>query len=1046
MNYDKLSSVSEQPNKGDMGVNYTFLEDHEGLNEENNQHVESQTLTYQGGQTIYENAVKTETEYASTHLPNNTTEVEADHRDSTTGKDYLLPDTDSEDETDPDSSMDMDYFPSNSDTEDERGHPGSRNDDYYFQNYTDRLQLFGNDFPVCTNYNVSCLGRCGGKTAYCQCDEVCIHMGDCCLDYELHCAMNDNIHQENNSKNSIIQIWKNHITELEDNLLKRLIVSKKQYMQCIDIAHGHIYRVITKCPNDSSVEPGMRQKCEEPYVTPDEYSVSPVISQQLIYQNYYCSQCHHQPVSGLTPFEIFFVCHNETIKKQAEYIIQEQDIGQFFIFVNEFCLKTFDNALLHILIERNRLRCSIGYNECSRGTSSSMSNVLCPHIAAPVWKRFIPFHNSFCVACNTDDPLWVQNLICEHLENSRNDFQQIYVYLPSFTIMLDFDSDKSGVYNRQRELCKKGKLFDVIKQNCVSVEETCQTGQFEINGTCDSLTLSQPLFNKPPTFVLMYIYIWQGKVPEYLIHRYIPKLVYRYMPNLYDIKNGMLEKCSPTENNTLLNSKERWLIESALNATCHEPCTCFKQPLYFVASRSFQSIYEDINVHLENMVTSIPSNLKLIGLQLSNYNIETREDTMQCGSGYLAVSEPVTIFESHNGMHVNTTEVESLLISSGVALDILWGVYLNSVSKVYDVVHIRAYTCQHNIRNCTIIKFEESEYNKIKNESVLLTQFNITLSQVEFITNHQNAIYICSDILYKKSHSLMSVFLFYIDNTLGYITLAGNVISMLSLLFTLITYMSFSSLRTLSGLAVIQLIVSLFLAILVFQLSGIIAAAEIYFLCTIAGLAKHFLWLAYFAWTSILTYDLSSLLRHCTVLRESNTNRIWGYATFAWGFPFVIVCLAMVLNEFDILTLTYNMECCCWPCKISSAIIYLYYGPVIILIMGSLVCSTSSMVYLRKALQAGSTVNHRTNKQKLIMYVKIAVLSGVAWLAGMIPIITGIDELWYPAIVLITLQGFYICCSFTLSKQGRGLWAKCLRLTPDTSKSDSLATKTSTTI
>ena len=52
------------------------------------------------------------------------------------------------------------------------------------------------------------------------------------------------------------------------------------------------------------------------------------------------------------------------------------------------------------------------------------------------------------------------------------------------------------------------------------------------------------------------------------------------------------------------------------------------------------------------------------------------------------------------------------------------------------------------------------------------------------------------------------------------------------------------------------------------------------------------------------------------------------------------------------------------------------------------------------------------DKNYATVFLKIGSLMGVTWLIGLVPPLTGIDEIWYVFIICNSLQGVYIFFSF----------------------------------
>ncbi|KAL1476530.1 hypothetical protein MTO96_036430 [Rhipicephalus appendiculatus] len=68
------------------------------------------------------------------------------------------------------------------------------------------------------------------------------------------------------------------------------------------------------------------------------------------------------------------------------------------------------------------------------------------------------------------------------------------------------------------------------------------------------------------------------------------------------------------------------------------------------------------------------------------------------------------------------------------------------------------------------------------------------------------------------------------------------------------------------------------------------------------------------------------------------------------------------------------------------------------------------------ARRSASTGAANGQQGRLALYVKLAVVLGLTWVFGFAAALTGVQALWYPFIVLCSLQGAFIFLAFTFKR------------------------------
>lgn len=132
----------------------------------------------------------------------------------------------------------------------------------------------------------------------------------------------------------------------------------------------------------------------------------------------------------------------------------------------------------------------------------------------------------------------------------------------------------------------------------------------------------------------------------------------------------------------------------------------------------------------------------------------------------------------------------------------------------------------------------------------------------------------------------------------GYISFVSTILSITAMIITLITYALFKELRNIPGWNCINLTISLTIAQLSFLTGSFVASIPI--LCLITALLTHYGLLAAFFWMNVIAFDLFRNFRkkssHILIYMINLKSRLAKYALFAWGSPFILVLLCLLID------------------------------------------------------------------------------------------------------------------------------------------------------
>ena len=248
--------------------------------------------------------------------------------------------------------------------------------------------------------------------------------------------------------------------------------------------------------------------------------------------------------------------------------------------------------------------------------------------------------------------------------------------------------------------------------------------------------------------------------------------------------------------------------------------------------------------------------------------------------------------------------------------------------------------------------------------------------------------------------------------SLRILTLICFSISIMFLFILLVTYWMFKELRTLPGLNLMSLAVSMLLS----QVIWLIGTAQFINTktCEVLGIIEHYLFLVTFMAMSVISYH-SCIVFSRPFGRSSNNNRAQfaKYSSIAWISPaiFIAVCVTLDQTEatFDIYGTT------CWL-STGKAVLYLFILPAAVITLFNIVTFIKTALALCN--RSDSQILQRDRKQNLIVCTKLATLVGFPWLFAFFGVIFPHTEAFeYLFVVFNCLQGFYMGVAFVCNKK-----------------------------
>ena len=258
---------------------------------------------------------------------------------------------------------------------------------------------------------------------------------------------------------------------------------------------------------------------------------------------------------------------------------------------------------------------------------------------------------------------------------------------------------------------------------------------------------------------------------------------------------------------------------------------------------------------------------------------------------------------------------------------------------------------------------------------------------------------------------------------LNILSMIGLSLSIFSLIGFLLTYSLFAELRTLPGVNVMNLSVSLLL------LHSLWLAADqtgVPLLCTFIAASIHFLALASFTWMSIIAFNTWYVFSRSHPLRlrgKSLKRKILKYVAIGWIPPLIFVLICVTLDKTRALHIGYGAGAVCFI-KNQRAGLCLLGVPVAISVVFNAVFFMKTLWIIRRTRkQTRSVASQSRNGVNFKLYARLAVLMGFTWVFGFLAYLFSY-YLLYPFVVLNTLQGVYIAVAYLLKSRVKELYSQ----------------------
>ncbi|KAL9971182.1 hypothetical protein ACROYT_G023674 [Oculina patagonica] len=283
--------------------------------------------------------------------------------------------------------------------------------------------------------------------------------------------------------------------------------------------------------------------------------------------------------------------------------------------------------------------------------------------------------------------------------------------------------------------------------------------------------------------------------------------------------------------------------------------------------------------------------------------------------------------------------------------------------------------------NCTVIAFNKTDFVQLSNGSIYLKPHNKLYNNMTYMLRDSKLL-LCVNFSRNFSRTEKEGGKQTITKTPALLQLLSSIgcfVSMVSLVLLLITYIVFAELRNLTG----KIIINLALSLLLYQSLFLSAVkTDDQDTCLAIAVLLHFFVLSFFTWMTVMAYDMRRIFTNISGQGEQE-------------------------------------------CFISQprALLYSFVLPVALMLIFNMIALGHTVIHIIKTRKrTQQKQNRRHDTRAAVICVKMASVMGVTWILGIAANLKALSFLWYPYVVLNSLQGLFIFLSFAASGKALELY------------------------
>ena len=344
-----------------------------------------------------------------------------------------------------------------------------------------------------------------------------------------------------------------------------------------------------------------------------------------------------------------------------------------------------------------------------------------------------------------------------------------------------------------------------------------------------------------------------------------------------------------------------------------------------------------------------------------------------------------------------------------------------------------------SLDDCPKISLSLSEY-QFQMDGLLFNGYNYTIPFNKFIYGNRSTIFVCVDTYHalrssigtEETHSELHN----LDLT-QVLSIVLVSVSLACILSTLLTYILLPSLQNLPGKNTISLSVHLFIAQSLYLLSSFSTFDKGTIACISSGIALHFFWLSTIMWTNVCTYHMLHVLTCTKHMVAQSFRRFFWYNLYPISVASMLVSVNVITSY--IVTRGSSIGYGLTHCYIAfdDMLQYTFVIPTFVAVAANVAMFLYVIIALRRMPRVQST---RSQRNDLIIFVKLSSLTGVTWLLGFLYSWTGIVAFSYAFVLFCSTMGVFLFVSFVTNRRVLNLYKERFEASGST-KSTTLSKK-----
>ena len=318
---------------------------------------------------------------------------------------------------------------------------------------------------------------------------------------------------------------------------------------------------------------------------------------------------------------------------------------------------------------------------------------------------------------------------------------------------------------------------------------------------------------------------------------------------------------------------------------------------------------------------------------------------------------------------------------------------------------------------CNRVTLSLSEFNRSDDSIILQSGDVIQLTQAYIVTSSR--IHLCLDdyidVIEDSNSAAVAQNESLVQEIVVILSFVCSIISMVCLLVTIVTYGLLKPLRTVPGKLNVCLCVSLLVAQILQQFT--MDLVEYPTACVVFGVLIHLSWLATLFWMNVSSFNLFRIFSPGNIRSEIKSSLLM-HSLYVVGMSVLLVVVNIVYSYFSFGDENIGYGHAGQPvCYISSVhgLLLTFVTPAGAIVLSNIVFLVVTVWRIsRTPLPKGSKSTDRNN---VVIYIKMSTLTGSCWLFGLFRILTGAYVFEILFILTNASQGLFLMLSFVCNKR-----------------------------